>query len=375
MRSNKTLMLAATIFLIALAAAPSVCGQILYGQPTAGTAGVVMTHWKATIDSAETTVDQLYFPITAFLPLQDNFDISVYAANSSSTLGLANTDYDLNGFGDAQIQANRSFAQDRLLISAGVNIPSGKKKLLVSDESRVLNWLSSDYFDFPSRRLGEGLGFNVLLGGATMFTETIRGGAAVRYQFRGEYDPYEGYGKYNPGDVMSVTAGADMNQGALSLGVDMNYVMYSADQLEEIKVFQQSPHLDLKMSIGVSSRKILWETVFGGIIRGENKMFDTSGAEIAALKIYGSEFSVGSALSWMPSKAWTVRPAVDLRLVGANDEGEDKATVFGAGGYVGSRFSKSLGIELGGKYYTGSADGGDIDLTGYQLSFGLTASM
>jgi hypothetical protein len=375
MRNNTSVTIAIAVLAIALAATTSVNAQILYGQPTAGSTGIVMTHWKATVGTTETDVDQLFFPITGFLAVRDNFDISVYAGSANSTLGVSDVDYDLNGFGDALIQANHSFANDRLLLSAGVNIPSGKKKLLVSEESRVLDALSQDYLDFPSRRLGEGFGFNVLLGGATMFTEAVRGGAAIRYQYRGEYTPYENYFDYNAGDVMSFTAGVDMSQGSLSLGVDANYATYTADQLAGYKTFKQSPHLDLRLSAGVSSPKIAWGMVVGGIMRGDNKEYDTSGTEISALKRYGNEFSVGTAFSWMPSKVWTLGPTLDLRFIGANDAGLDKSTIFGAGGSVSSQFSKNLGLELGGKYYTGSADDGDIDLSGYQLTFGLTASM
>ncbi|MCP4704770.1 MAG: hypothetical protein GY865_09185, partial [candidate division Zixibacteria bacterium] len=40
----------------------------------------------------------------------------------------------------------------------------------------------------------------------------------------------------------------------------------------------------------------------------------------------------------------------------------------------GKQFSEDLDVNIGFKYYTGSADGGDIDLQGFQLSLGLAAA-
>ena len=63
-----------------------------------------------------------------------------------------------------------------------------------------------------------------------------------------------------------------------------------------------------------------------------------------------------------------------MKVIGGNDRGLEGSTVFGIGAGLSRLLSESVNASGGLTYYTGSADGGNIDLTGLQVTFGLTAS-
>ncbi len=69
-----------------------------------------------------------------------------------------------------------------------------------------------------------------------------------------------------------------------------------------------------------------------------------------------------------------VIPSLEIKLIGANEEGLGKSHIFGFGGNLGRRFTGDVDANIGFKYYTGSADGGGINLKGFQISLGLAAA-
>ena len=349
--------------------------QVVYGQPAAAGTGFTYTHFKTTVAGVETTISQFMMPLSGFVPVQDNFDVGFYVANSSNTLDVIGSEMKLNGLGDARFQANHSFANDKLIVGLGVNLPTGKHKLDLLEEEVVLQALSLNFLEFPMRRFGEGFGFNLLFGGATTLGENARGGAGISYQFIGKYKPYIDYGDYNPGDALAFNVGGDIQSGPMTWRADAIYTLYTTDKLDGEKVFRQSPQLDMMLS-GVHAAKA---TSVNGylryVLRGDNKTYDTTGAELTAYKLYGNEFSVGAGLMQKFAAGWSVMPNASVKLISEANAGLGSSHVFDFGSDIGKEFSENFVATAGFKIYTGSADSGNIDISGYQLTLGLTASM
>ncbi|MBD3402003.1 hypothetical protein GF420_03835, partial [candidate division GN15 bacterium] len=158
----------AVVLMLCLFAGTTARAQIVYGQPASGDLQLTYYSWTVTQGETERTISQLAFPLTGFVPAGENFDITLYAANASTTLDVDDGEQSLSGLSDVRVQANRAFADDQLLLSAGVNLPTGKTALDLEEEYFVLQALSQNYLEFPVRRYGEGFGFNVLLAGATV---------------------------------------------------------------------------------------------------------------------------------------------------------------------------------------------------------------
>jgi hypothetical protein len=360
--------------LLILLGVSSSYGQIIYGQPISGDLQMYYSHWKLENDSASTTVSQFVIPVAGFIPISDNFEGRFYIANAANTLDYLGTDYKLNGLSDMRLQLNHSFAEDRLLLSVGMNLPTGKKKLNLTEEWLVLEFLSQNYLNFPIRRLGEGLGVNLLFGGATMMND-IRLGGAVEFQYNGSYKPYEVGGDYKPGNQFSINAGADTKRGTMSYSFGAIYTIYSDDKYEDIKIFRQSSQLDLRLSGVYEADRYNISGAMRYLLRDRNKRYDLeTGQTLEQLKAYGNEFLIGGRFTYHPEKKWYLAPSADLHLIAANEYEFGSSTVVGFGADAGRNLGEGINLALGFKYYTGSADGGNIDLNGYQLSAGLTAN-
>ncbi len=375
---TKTVILCCTVALFTLLCGSSVLGQIIYGQPTSGNVGVVYTSWKASYPTgSDTTVSQFAMPFNGFVPIKDDLDVSIFMANASTSVD-SDREYKMSGLSDVRIQGNHSFVDDQILLSLGISLPTGKKKLN-DNERPALQQLSQNYLDFPVQRLGEGFGFNILLGGATMLGERIRGGAGLMYQYVGSYEPYEGWDKYNPGDLISANVGADFEGESSVVSVDAIYTMYTDDKTDDRRIFKQSGQLDMRLAAQSGNEKRTFSGLARYVMRGDNKRYDTTGLETPAIKLYGDEFSLGGGVSFVIGESMFIAPTVELRAIAGNGESlEDEiegASVFGFGSSLGRRVGENINLTGGFKYFTGSANGGDIDLSGYQFTLGLSATM
>lgn len=383
---NKKYLLV-TFAVLGLALAPSLTfGQVVYGQPPSASVRFIYNSWSTEINGVDTTLTQFMTPLSGFVPVRDNFDMSFYVANSSNNLSTPEGDYDLNGLGDVRLQARHSFAEDRLMVALGLSLPTGKKDLTLDEEWHVLQGLSRNYTEYPMRRFGEGFGFSLLFGGATMAAENVRVGGGVSYQYVGEYAPYSEYLDYNPGDIISLNALGEIRREPWTFMLDLVYSYYTSDQVEGIDIFTQSPQFDVRLGANRAGEMIGYGASVRYLARGENKLYDpVFGQEITSLKLYGDEFRAAGYLSWTVAQFWYVVPGADIRVIAGNDVDLDGSTVVGFGAQLGRSITEKINLEGGFKLYTGSATlfnpfdpteaETDADISGYQLTLGLTAAL
>ncbi len=387
--TNKLILVGALAILF-LSSAPETAAQIVYGQPAAGNTRVTYYHWQTETDGVERSLDQFMIPLSGFVPIRDNFDLTFFVANCSNTYETDLGEYKLSGLGDLRVQASHSFADDRLLFSGTVNLPTGKKEL-EQDQSGVLGALAASYLDLPMRKFGEGFGFSLLVGGAIEVREGLRAGAGVAYEYVGSYTPYSGishvdtatgdtvrFDGYNPGDVFSVNGGLDYERGATLWSLDLIFTQYDADKLNDVKTFRQSRQFDWRLRSDYVGERISLSGLVRYVWRGKNRRYDRAGGWIDALKLFGNEIQIAGELSYQFDGGWYAIPAVDFRLVESHEiDFEidfDKSSVLGFGATIGKQVGAGIDANIGGKFYSGSANGGDIDISGYHLTFGLTAT-
>jgi hypothetical protein len=347
--------------------------QIMYGQPSAADLQFIYTHWDIDAGDSlgEASVDQMSFPLRGFIPAGDNAEMLIYLAGAWNSLDRPATDeYTLTGLGDARLQYNRSFVDDQLLLSIGLNLPSGKRELSIEDEAPVLTTLSQSYLSFPMRQFGEGFGFSIMLGGAQMLG-AFRAGASAMYQYNGSYAPYEGVDDYDPGDMISFNAGIDRSFENGQIGANAILSLYTKDKLEGSEVFKQSTAVDLRLTGQYGNDNGQLSGTIGYLVRGRNTTFVENTEE--EVKIYGNELWGRAGYMYGLGK-WRLGPVVELRNIAENEQDLGSATIFGGGAAISRSLGETMGFELSGRYYTGEADGGDLDLTGYQLVMSLTAN-
>jgi hypothetical protein len=370
MRINIITRISLLAVLIAAMITPSY-GQIIQGQPSAAGLQMIYSSWKMKTADDEAKLHQLMFPINGFVALAPGFEAAVSLANSSNTLNLHQKDNTLNGLSDCRVQFSHSFSNDALLLSGGLNLPVGKKKLTRAEEWSVVQRLSYDFLDFPMSRFGEGFGFNLLLGGATMLG-AVRAGAGLMYEYTGTYQPYDTTGDYNPGDIVSANAGADWRSGYSVFSIDAIFTIYTTDKFNDHNSFKQAPQVNTRF--GWVYGKRTWNLIAAVqyLSRGHNKTYFNDGSP-KELKIFGDEFALSGGVMFKMAKDWSLAPAVEARFIAANDQPLGKSDVYAFGADLGRSIGKTTSLGLGLKYYTGSADAGNIDLSGFRLTAGLNA--
>ena len=370
---NRMLQTAALgVLILALTSMPAF-GQIIYGQPTAGSINLEYVSWTIDGDDGSVDISQLALPLSGFIPIQDNLEMRFSVANMSSSIEYGSEEYDLSGLNDMRLQLNKSLAEDRLLLSVGFNLPTGKKELTLDEEYPVLQVLSRSYLEFPIRSLGGGLGLNFTAGGAAMAGEA-RLGLAFSFQLNGSYSPYEDYDDYDPGDQMSVIAGVDLPKGQHNFSAQAIFTGYTQDLVDGDKVFKQGDQFDFRMTDRFASENFAVEAIVGALFRGENKRYDSTEKVIEQLKLYGNEFYLFGGVTWMPAPKWSVTPSLQFRAIGEDDTDFESSSLFGLGGSIGRQLSEKAGLNVGLTYYTGSADGGDLDISGLRFSVGLSST-
>lgn len=370
------------IFIISLLIIISVpaYGQIRYGNPGFGDVNFTYSNWKMTQGENETTINQLIFPITGFVPLQDNLELHLFIVNTTNSVEDSNSDYQLNGLGDLKLQVSKSFAEDQMLMSVGLNLPTGKTSLDEEGDSTI-NMLSNNFLDLPVRGLGGGFGFNILLGGAQS-SGNLQYGGGILYEYNGEYEPYEARGDYDPGDKISINAGGDLVGEKTTFSVDIIYSLFTYDKVDGNDRFKQSPQIEFRTGVVYKLSNTDLNAGIRYVFRGDNDIYllDAASQEILeSLKLFGNELMLYGGAVYKISKDMSLNPSLSLRMISANDKNLedsqlDNSNVIGIGLAFNRRFQEKYGLKIGGKYFTGSADGGDIDLTGLQFTASLTAT-
>ena len=361
------------ILIFFLAASPSY-GQIIYGQPGFGNPQLFYTHWTIKNDLlGETKINQTVIPVTGYIPLKDNLEMQIFMASTSNSMEFAPFDLKFSGLSDLKLQINHSLSDDRYLISGGINLPTGKKELELNTEWAILEALSYDFLDFPMRRLGEGFGFNILAGAATSINE-FRVGGGIMYEYNGTYTPYAGADDYNPGDIISINAGADLTKGFMSWSLNMAYTTYTADLTDDRKSFKQSPSFNITLGGVYIKDNITFGNHINYLLRGENTFYDTTETILTELQLFGDELAFDSYLSWFSDGGLYFSPSLGYRKISENEFSFGSAKIFSFGGLVGKKLNERYDINAGIKFFTGDADGGVLDISGYQLNTGLTAT-
>ena len=194
------------------------------------------------------------------------------------------------------------------------------------------------------------------------------------YQYNGSYDPYEVGGSYDPGDFVSVNISAGKSFEKTAFTGDIIYTAYSDDKLDDVRAYDASAQVDFRLRTIMTGDKYSLGGNLRYLYRFKPTQYNIStGAIIGEEKLFGNEFSINGNLKYHPDPKWYLSPSVDLRMIGESDRGVDKSTIFGFGGLYGRKLNRTMDFDIGLKYFTGSADDGDIDLTGLQLTFGLSA--
>jgi hypothetical protein len=352
--------------------------QISFGAPTSFGTGLTYYYWKLDAGTdGETSFSQLVMPLNGFVPVRDNLEILFYAVGSVNDLESPGQKTGLSGAGDVRLQANQSLANDHLILSLGINAPTGKRRLDYNTDTTMLQVLSRNYLQFSMRRFGQGLGGNFLIGGAVTLGK-FRGGAGVLFEYTGDYHPYRGLGKYDPGNFVSFTAGIDKKLAKSIVYGDVSVTLYTPDRFENRKTFKQSPEGQFRIGGRYQTGNYAGDIRLSYLWRGRNTQYDSDETIEQQFQLFGNEFVAQLDLSKGFSRGWAVTPSWELKIIdrnegiGTNELGS--CHYVGLGAAVAKTINNGATISAGTKYFVGSANSGAVAIDGVQIFAGLSAT-
>ncbi|GAB4321467.1 MAG: hypothetical protein Kow0074_12460 [Candidatus Zixiibacteriota bacterium] len=383
-RSAPIVVIVALMSLLFLA--NSLQAQIVSGTPSSVSQRFSYLSWTLKGDTTDLTISQWYLPIVITAALQEDWELSVYSSVAASDADWDIADGEVSGLTDSRIQLAHSLADDRILLSGGVSLPTGQTELNESKRS-LIPWLTEDFLTFPIKYHGEGLNLYGGVAGAVPAGNWALG-LAVGLHLMGEYTPYEDGPDYKPGSRVILTGSAERQwpeQG--SLAADLSLVFSGNDEADGTPVFSDGTMLDARFR---GRREFSTAALSGGIrliLRGKNDILDLTQAQLVSEEnnTNGSEIRLFISGQRDLGERVTGSISVESRLLAANDYEpgsrfyEDAANILGIGAGIDIRLSRMATGGLGVRIWNGSSDGAArfeaLDLKGFELTQRLTLTM
>ena len=185
---------------------------------------------------SSTTIREFSVPLFVVVPVTPEltFDLGTAYARSHverTTLGKKTTS-DVAGMTDTQIRANYVFGNDFIVLTAGVNLPTGQSRVTL-DQLPSASLIGSDFLAFPISNKGTGFGETGGIAVARPLADwNVGGGVSMRRTE--QYDPFDVGGTslhYQPGNEYRARVGADRAIGTGRLTLGFTYATFGNDEL------------------------------------------------------------------------------------------------------------------------------------------------
>ena len=191
-----------------------------------------------TIDApSNIKISEFAVPLYVVVPFGSTFSLDVgtsYAQSRVEQTALGKTSTStISGLTDTQVRGNYVIGNDFIVLTAGVNIPTGQSTV---PESKLLaaSLIGSDFLAFPISNMGTGFGGT----GGIALARPIGDwnlGVGVSIRRSAQYDPFELAGgaalHYQPGNEYRARIGLDRAVGTGRATFGVTYSAFGDDQL------------------------------------------------------------------------------------------------------------------------------------------------
>lgn len=348
--------------------------------------------WKLEADSSSTTVSQLHLPFTASIGMGKNFDLVI-----SGGMGLSSLEPDsgrllsLDGPTDVIAQAFLRGAGNRLLLQAGVNLPTGKRDLQ-ADQLTVSRALAHPLLAFRLKQYGQGTDVNAGLAFALPLASGVTFGVGAGRIFRGAYPLGDDMADFEPSAETAISTGLDVGRDdgtGPSARLDAVHRLYGTDRQGGISVFEPGNQTELQLAVrsgrsdNVGSQGVRVD-VTGRLVWKANDQFlsATTPGEPQATRpgtfsrfTAAASFPLGSHLRAGLNTEWSGFTGGDMAGSKGSVSGTDgpiygiNGSVYGGGPELRIGLGRSGAFTMGGSYLLGTLDAKEAadrtDLSGF----------
>ncbi len=311
-------------------------------------------------DSVKQKISEFSVPFHFILPITPAFTLDVGTAFATVEWSDGSASSSMSGLTDTQIRANYAFGQDFVVITAGVNLPTGSATV-DSTQLEAATRIGSDFLMFPISGFGSGLGFT---GGVAIARPAgawnLGFGASVRQST--EYEPFRDPTtgtpvKYQPGPEYRARIGADRPFGVGRASFGLTYSKFGDDKSNAATFnsgnrFVGQFALNDALTNSVDYSVVLWH-----LLRTNGTLIDGSPTQ------RGNITNALLALGIRGSGSVSIEPTLEARTW--SQQGTDASYL----GTLGTRFVINRGgwaVYPGLGYSIGSMEG--VSLSGYRGS-------
>lgn len=189
-------------------------------------------------DPSNLTITETAIPVFVFMPLRSGITLDVGTAfamaNVKSTTNGQTRESKISGPTDTQIRATMNLGSDMVLLTAGLNVPTGKSTADTSEQMAAA-LIGNDFLMFPISSMGSGFGGT----GGIAFAKPLGQwnlGAGLSVRTSMPFDPYvDGAGnklRYTPGTEMRARMGLDHPYGTGRASIGFTYSKFTDDEFQ-----------------------------------------------------------------------------------------------------------------------------------------------
>jgi len=323
-----------------------------------------------TIDGGknESTVEQASLPLFASIPITK--ELRLFFSESNAWSSWSDESETLSGIGDAKLKASYNLLENRVLLTGGISLPTGKNSL-TAPESRVSNALYQEGLGFKVRRLGEGLNIDVGVAAADA-VGYISFGGGVNYLFKGGYESVAdslNSGdriKYNPGDRITLTGGFDIRNLPFTWQNDAILTFFTPEKSGGKDSFQYGTEIILNSRLSHRIGKFRTRLLLSEIVRGKNKLPVPEGTLQAETNRYGHRTNVSLIEEYRLNRRFRFRGLVEGKRIAPK-----YGLIYGLGVGMQMQLSRSYLFDIGLKLSRGSIENEKFDVSGLGISFAI----
>lgn len=369
----------ALLFLLA-AAAPAAAGDtgVGYREPAnVFESGPSFRSWEIkSPGDTTTTVTQFHVSFLQTVPLGLNADIVAFGSWASTKLEpFQGSETTLSGFTDVRLKAIWR-PGGRGMLSAGVNLPVGKRTIEIgdtgADELVVAQAMWSPILGMRTKRMGEGFDFEFGAGWAAALSPKITLGIGAGCLVKGEYDLFKtsaGAIRFRPGLEASASLGVDIRPDAGTLlRVDVAGRRFGEDEVDGVPAFQPGTQVEIDAVFGRDTPG--WGLALRGrsVSRSDDELIGGSGTDVTRTTVTPGGFLLGLGEIYRKLGPTVALGAeAEVGSFGRSEVSLSDGTTIGVG--PGLRIGSAGGSRVFARalYLTGSAQGGDVDLSGFDV--------
>jgi len=312
------------------------------------------------------TISEMSIPVEMYYPFDRRWSVKINIGQASANgKDMAS----VSGLSDTQIQLNHYLESSNLVLSLGMNVPTGKRELMLR-EFNTTALLSQNMLGFETPIFGQGFNLSPGLTWAFPAGEIVVLGLGMSYQIKGGYKPIAKMsGDYNPGGELLITAGLDARTGeAESFSFDLIWTNYKADKIGSDEIFRAGSKIMAAVQYQkYFGRDLLW--LFARYRSRSKNHVIVAGTSTEALKIQPDEVDCTGLYNHLISKQISWNFSAEIRLLQKTDA-FDRISILKLG--IGSDWTISPSLLMPVKLGFGAGRfGNQKSLTGAEISLGL----